>query len=215
MRYVTLVVSPEGEAFHPVGGRLARDPDVRREAIHRLDPMDDGTVVMLTETSGDLERYHEILADSPEVREFAVSGEGEGYCYSRIEMNGMVEYLVGQQRELELVVDMPIEITEDGGQKLTLIGSEEAFQRVEYDPPDGVEMEIERMGKYHPESQRLLDGLTDRQREILRAAVEAGYYDQPRQTTHDELAERVDCSSATLGEHLQRIERSVFGALVE
>lgn len=216
MRYVTLVARPAdgSAAFHPVGERLEADPSVTREAIHRFDSMDDGTIVMVASVSGDLDRYDEILAESPEVLEHAVSGDDSGYAYSRIEANERTEFLVSRERDLELVLDMPIEITEDGGQRLTLIGSEDAFARADYDPPGGVNVEIERMGEYYPESDRLLDALTDRQREILRAAVEAGYYDHPRRATQEDVADRVDCSPGTVGEHLQKIERAVFGSLV-
>jgi len=215
MRYVTFVVKPLDGAFHPVGTRLAADASVTREAIHRFDPMEDGTVAILASISGDLDRYEQILADSPEVLDHAVSGDGQGYAYSRIEMNAFTEYLVSQQGELELVLDMPIEVDDvDGGYRMTFIGSEEAFVRADYDPPDGVEIEIEKMGDYHPEAERLLDALTDRQREILRAAVDEGYYDHPREAIHEDVAERVDCSPGTVGEHLQKVEKTVFGALV-
>lgn len=214
MRYVTLLVRPDDEAFHPVGTRLVTDPAVTREAIHRFDPMDDGTVAMLAAASGDLDRYREILAESPEVLDFAVSGDGEGYAYSRIEMNDFVEYLTAQQRDLELVLDMPIEILDDGAHRMTLIGSAAAFAATEYDPPEGVALEIERTGEYHPEAERLLDGLTDRQRDVLRVAVEAGYYDHPRRATQEDVAARVDCATGTAGEHLQKIEKAIFGALV-
>ena len=217
MRSVTLVVRPADDdraAFHPVGERLAADPDVTREAIHRFDRLEDGTIVVVASASGDLERYREILAESPEVLEYAVSGDGEGYSFSRIEGNERTEFLVSRQRDLDLVLDMPIEITDDGAQRQTLIGTEEAFARVDFDPPDLVDVEIERMGEYYPESDRLLDALTDRQREILRAAVEEGYYDHPRRATQEDVAEHVDCSPGTVGEHLQKIERAVFGSLV-
>ncbi|MFC7140854.1 helix-turn-helix domain-containing protein [Halosimplex aquaticum] len=218
MRYVTLLVSPtEGQGFHPVGERIARDPDVAGEAIHRMDDLGDGTVTMLTEGTGDLDRYREILESSPKVHEFTVAdGEGDrGWGYSRVETNDLVEYMLERDRELELVRDMPIEITDDGDQRVTLVGTEEAFARAaRFDEPEGYDIEIEKTGEYHPESGRLLDALTSRQREVLEAAVAVGYYEAPRQATHEDIAEAVGCSPATVGEHLQKIERAVFGALV-
>lgn len=218
MRYVTLLVSPaEGQGFHPVGEAIARDPDVTPEAIHRLNDLGDGTVTLLTEVSGDVDRFRDILAGSPEVHEFTVADgdEDRGFGYSRVETNDLVEFMLDRGRELELVRDMPIELTAEGAQRVTLVGTEEAFARANrYREPRGYDIEVERTGEYHPESERLLDGLTARQREVLDAAVETGYYETPRQATHAEIAERVDCSPATVGEHLQKIERSVFGALV-
>ncbi|WP_436925365.1 helix-turn-helix domain-containing protein [Halosimplex amylolyticum] len=218
MRYVTLVVAPEeGQGFHPVGERIARDPDVTGEAIHRMDDLGDGTVTLLTEISGDADRYRQILADSPEVHEFTVADgdDDRAWGYSRVETNDLVEYMLERDRELELVRDMPIEITEDGGQRVTLVGTEEAFARAaQFDEPDEYDVEIEKTGDYHPEGGRLLDALTSRQQEVLEAAVAVGYYETPRQATHEDVADVVDCSPATVGEHLQKIERAVFGALV-
>lgn len=218
MRYVTLLVTPtEGQGFHPVSERIVSDPDVRGEAIHRMDDLGDGTVTLLAEVSGDADRYREILADSPEVHEFTVAdGEGDrAWGYSRVETNDLVEYMLERDRELELVRDMPIELTEAGGQRVTLVGTEAAFARAAaFDDPAGYDIEIEKTGEYHPDSDRLVDALTPRQQEVLEAAVAVGYYETPREATHEDVADVVDCSPATVGEHLQKIERAVFGALV-
>jgi len=217
MRYVTLVARPEeGQGFHPVGERLARDPAVTPEAIHRMNDLGDGTVTMLAEAAGDPERYRAILAESPEVHEFTVAdAEGDrAYGYSRIETNDLTEYMLERDRELEFVRDWPIEVLPGGGQRLTLIGTDEAFARAEYDPPAGVDIEIEKTGRYHPEGGRLLDALTGRQREVLVAAVESGYYDTPRRATQEDVADAVDCSPATTGEHLRKVERAVMNSLV-
>mgnify|MGYP000651641455 CR=1 FL=1 len=218
MRYVTLLVSPsDGQGFHPVGERIARDPHVTGEAIHRMNDLGDGTVTLLTELSGDVDRYRAIMTDTPEVREFtvAVDDEDRGWAYSRVETNDLVEYMLARGRELELVRDMPIELTERGGQRVTLIGTEAAFARAaEFDEPPGYEITVEKTGEYHPEGGRLLDALTSRQREVLEAAVAVGYYEAPREATHEDVAEAVGCSPATAGEHLQKVERAVFGALV-
>lgn len=218
MRYVTLLVSPsEGAGFHPVGEAIATDPDVSGVAFHRLDDLGDGTVTLLTEVSGDADRYREILAASPAVHEFTVAdgASDRAYGYSRVETNDLVEYMLERDRELELVRDMPVEITDEGDQKVTLIGTDEAFARATaLDEPEGYDIEILRTGEYHPEGGRLLDVLTARQREVLEAAVETGYYETPREATHEDVADRLDCSPTTVGEHLQKIERAVFGALV-
>lgn len=217
MRYVTLLVSPaEGQGFHPVTERIARDPALSPVAIHRMNDLGDGRVTLLAEVTGDADRYREILDESPEVREFTVAdGEGDtAYGYSRTETNELVEHMLERDREQEFVRDMPIELTQDGAQRVTLIGTAEAFARAGYDPPEGVEIDVQQMGEYTPEGGRLLDGLTPRQQEVLEAAVEVGYYETPRQANHEEIAEEVDCSPATVGEHLQKVERAVFGSLV-
>nr|WP_321576103.1 hypothetical protein [Halosolutus gelatinilyticus] len=76
MRYLTarLIPSEEG-VFHPLGSELREEPSVRREAIHHAEHLDDGTVVLLAEASGNRHRYEEIMAASSHVDDFLVAGE--------------------------------------------------------------------------------------------------------------------------------------------
>jgi predicted DNA binding protein/PAS domain-containing protein len=48
--------------------------------------------------------------------------------------------------------------------------------------------------------------MTDRQREALEAAFRAGYFDWPRESTAEEVAESLDISSPTLHSHLRKAE---------
>ena len=52
--------------------------------------------------------------------------------------------------------------------------------------------------------------LTDRQREIVETAVEAGYYDTPRQCSLTELAERIDIAKSTCSDTLHRAEEAII-----
>ncbi|MFW5935328.1 MAG: helix-turn-helix domain-containing protein [Halolamina sp.] len=69
-------------------------------------------------------------------------------------------------------------------------------------------------------SQRELDRaldrrLTDRQRDILEAAFEAGYYAWPRETSGAALAEELGISQPTLSEHLTTAERKLLSLVFE
>lgn len=59
------------------------------------------------------------------------------------------------------------------------------------------------------------DVVTRRQEEIIRTALERGYYDYPRKTTIRELAKVFGISPSTLGEILQRGERNIIEAFLE
>ncbi|HET7323364.1 MAG TPA: histidine kinase N-terminal 7TM domain-containing protein [Halococcus sp.] len=60
-----------------------------------------------------------------------------------------------------------------------------------------------------------LDGLTDRQREVLEAAYRAGYFRWPRDRTAEEVAASIDISSPTLHKHLRRAEERLLDGLFE
>jgi hypothetical protein len=73
---------------------------------------------------------------------------------------------------------------------------------------------IEEVGSYEPPSQRLFAGLTERQQQVLRTALDRGYYDVPRDVTYEDIARDLDCSASTVGQHLRRIEARVLSAIV-
>lgn len=60
-----------------------------------------------------------------------------------------------------------------------------------------------------------LSELTDRQRLVLETAVHAGYFEWPRASTAEEVADSLDISSATLHQHLRAAERKLFHSLLE
>lgn len=60
-----------------------------------------------------------------------------------------------------------------------------------------------------------LDGLTDRQLESLRTAYYAGYFEWPRETSGEEVAELLGISAPTFSQHLRGAERAVFGSLFD
>jgi len=60
----------------------------------------------------------------------------------------------------------------------------------------------------------LTESLTDRQRDVLEVAVAAGYYDQPRAATGDDLAEQLGVSRQTVNYHLRRAEGTILQTLV-
>ncbi|WP_444542726.1 helix-turn-helix domain-containing protein [Halomicrobium urmianum] len=41
-----------------------------------------------------------------------------------------------------------------------------------------------------------------------------GYYRNPREATHEDVAERVGTTASTVGEHLRKIESRVFSRFV-
>lgn len=63
--------------------------------------------------------------------------------------------------------------------------------------------------------QVLRDHLTDRQREVLQAAYESGYYEWPRKCTGQEVADSLDITSATFSQHIHAAERKLLAVLFE
>jgi predicted DNA binding protein len=60
---------------------------------------------------------------------------------------------------------------------------------------------------------RLVDGLTDRQLAAIQLALDNGYYEQPRQASVSELADRTAVARSTFEEHLRKGENKLVGNL--
>lgn len=57
--------------------------------------------------------------------------------------------------------------------------------------------------------------LTDRQREALEVAYRAGYFDWPRESTAEEIADSLDIAAPTLHAHLRKAEGTLLSELFE
>lgn len=49
---------------------------------------------------------------------------------------------------------------------------------------------------------------------MLAAAIQNGYYEDPRRTSQQDLAETLGIAPGTMNQHLRRIEATVFSAFV-
>lgn len=94
----------------------------------------------------------------------------------------------------------------------SLLGDLDAFGQVE----------IERISDVGPGGLRaavpladLTSELTERQIEILRAAIDGGYYEQPRGTDLEELSDRFGIAPSTLREHLRKAEHRLLSRFAD
>lgn len=214
MRYVRTVIIPREGGLHPVDETLAAEPNITRELLHNISLLDDGTAITLFQLSGDIERIREIAAESPEILEYQISeGEDHVTVYAHFVPNDTVVALLSLFREYELILDMPLEYTADGGLRAHIVGEEDVIREVIPKVPDGLGLNLEQISDYVPEEERLFSMLTPRQQETLQAALEVGYYRVPREATHQDIADYLDRSDGTVGEHLRKIEAKVMAAI--
>lgn len=211
MRYLTGVIRPV-EKLHPVEATMAETPEITPVALHQTKVLDDGTCVTLLEVSGDLDAFDRVLAHHDVVIEHTIAGDRDGFVYLLSDPHDLTRYLMRLQDESEVIVRMPLEYTGDGGLRGTVLGTDEAFQRTVDALPDALEFEVESMGDYHREAGTVFSTLTDRQREILGTAIGKGYYEVPRRASQADIADELGVATATVSEHLRRIEANVFSA---
>lgn len=216
MRHARVLIDPVGGDVHPTATVIADDLTVTRVALHHIRRLRDGSAVVLYHLRGDPERVREVLAEGEDIMRWAVAEREDGiYSYVQFmpEAGSTADELLRLTQELEVVIRTPFECVDGGGYRVTLVGDEASLQRAADHAPDGIHLELEELGRFTPMHDRLTSLLTDRQREILEMAVEAGYYEEPRQVTYDDLAERLGRSPATVGEHLRKIEGKILREL--
>ena len=217
MRYLTVVVKPEGDgAFHPLGGQLTDESAIERRAIHHVELLADDTVLLLAEASGSQERYRQIMETSPHVRNYLTAGEDRWMAVSHFEPTEEVRRALTLQRESLLVVDTPIRFTDDDDLTVTYIGTDETFQTLSgyVEELDSMTVEVLEMGEYEADDSTFGRLLTTRQEEVLEAAVELGYYNDPRRASLEAVGEAVGIAPGTAGEHLRKVEQRVFREIV-
>jgi predicted DNA binding protein len=214
MRYVKVFMSPEDGDLHPAAENLADNPKVTRQAIQHLNLLNDGTAVTLSRLRGDRAELERILSETEDIIRWDVSEAGDDLqAYIHFVPNATTLALMELTREHELVLDTPIEYNSDGSIRVSVIGQDDVVQKAIDHVPDNVRLELEQLSDYDPELRELSSLLTERQREILDAAVEVGYYQVPREATHEDIAALVGISTTTVGEHLRKIEARLLSEI--
>ena len=84
----------------------------------------------------------------------------------------------------------------------------------EYAREQGFTFEIQTISDFHPEASGRSGGLTSEQRRTLAVAYKAGYFDEPRGTSLESLAEELDLSSTAVGGRIRRGIRGLVEATV-
>jgi len=214
MRYVKVSLIPIAGTIDPVAEEIEAHPSLTRESILHISRLNDGTAVLLTQIRGEEEALAAILEGSEEIIMYNVSSLRDGLqAYVHTEPTETGAALLELEQAHEFVLDMPIEYGPEGGLKVAVIGEEETVRRAIDDIPENIRVELEQLSDYDPELRELSSLLTGRQQEILDTATGLGYYQVPRQATHEDIADELDLSTTTVGEHLRKIEARMLSEI--
>lgn len=109
-----------------------------------------------------------------------------------------------------VILDTPIELQTGYLARFRITAPDEVIDVV-YDhlkTEDGVR--LEKIGYCRPAQNDPLQILTERQVEILQAAVKGGYYDIPRKMSTEDLGSMFNISSQVASEHIRKIEAKII-----
>lgn len=214
MRYLELRLSSGAEQIHPLFPTMAESDAVERSWMLDWNVTREETTMALFRIRGDRERVAAALDAADVVREFEVSPAGEGEFHVSIysETVPVERRLWRAFNQRRSVLLPPLEYL-DGEVLCRIVGSRDEIRATIEDVPDGVDVEVRRIGRFEGHEWGVRDRLTDRQVEAVEAAREVGYYEVPRDATAEDVARVLGCGPSTASELLRRAEAEMVEAL--
>lgn len=216
MKRVELTVRPEGLDL-PLTFERTTDGDEQFARVQVVNwNVDPPTAAFLLRVRGDVGRFEAVLAEDPAIDEFETLPVAEGDCYCFVAGPGTPDArgLWEQFKRGSLLTIPPAEWNPDGSYTFTVVGRDADIQAAVETAPAAACVEIEAVGGDRVAADRVVDDLSDRQREAVRTAVELGYYDRPRRATTADVADELGCATSTAAEHIRKAESTVMRRLL-
>jgi predicted DNA binding protein len=167
---------------------------------------------------GDPTSFAEQAANTAGIDSVELSDTKQGRTYVLVVMRPletpMFAAIHRASTQAGLIVRKPI-VYRDGTMSARVVGDAGALQRALEAAPDGVEVQIDTISQFYGHTDDPVVGLSDRQREAVAAALELGYYNQPRGATHEDVAAELDCAPQTASDHLQKAEANIICAVMD
>ena len=149
------------------------------------------------------------MDEHPQITELTLAQWSDNEATAHFETTAPL--LLFSSRESGMPIELPIEIR-DGEATIEVTGSRERLSELaDQLSLFGLQYQIEHVRERLHDSQLI----SERQREIVVAAVEQGYYDTPRLCSLTELADHLDIAKSTCSETLHRAEESIVKQFVE
>ena len=209
MRFLRLTLAPD---------LVLMGDTVKRIEVLNNQYLTDGTVIELSriESENKIEGVFEANPATIAYEILDVEGDQQ-YVYHHLQPDesDFSHQLISLLDEHRLMIVYPIRFDSETGATLTLMGTTEMVQEAYGRLPTEIQrcITIEQVTETMPSLGGIRSLLTERQREVLDAAIDLGYYSVPRQVTSTEVAEAVGCATSTASEHLRKIEGRVLSGL--
>ncbi len=180
---------------------------------HGRRPLFIGTV-----TGGSEQAIERAFTDAHDIEEWTRIGTaGDTRRYQAVPALSFEEQLGGQINDLDglealATADAIIEritVTADGWEQLGWFADRAAFTEFASFWQRNADFGLERLTR-DAEPKSPGNGLTDRQLEALRTAYEMGYFEIPRRTSLDAVAQELDISASSLSERLRRAQTQLI-----
>ena len=182
---------------------IRRCPDVSIEVVsHTTTDPETGLFFFLVE--GADERFEEALERDQTIDSWVLVDDLESVRLYRLRHTEQTKLISPKTAALGGLM-LKAESTDRGwAVRLHLPDREALADLWEYCDREGISFELYRMFRQDEWTNGFAPELTDHQRDALVAAYEAGYFEEPRETSLEELAERLGISPAAVGGRIRR-----------
>lgn len=209
MRYLRVSLEFSPETRHPMHDFLVTHPEMDREELWTWRFVGERPA-LLFRVVGPSGPYRDRIRDVETVADFTLTPADEDSTWAFVHAEPTSEewdWILAFARESVVVVP-PVVYTDAGSAVFEVLGDPDDLRALLVALPDGVDTTVERVGGFDP---RRSPGaaLTERQREVVAAAVDLGYYDVPREATLAEVADELDIAGSTVSTHLRKAEAAV------
>lgn len=214
---VSYVITPE-RGYFDRAEPILWDFEVRLETIRSIEFVSDGSIVIVYEVDGALDALRQCLDEaSGKVIDYVVARDCDPLVVQiRFHPDETLERLLSVHRSFGVSVEFPIQYVRQDPSSVEIVevGPQDELHGRIRETRNWASVHVQHVHPYDPTTRRRFAELTERQQEVLCTAVRTGYYQVPRETTHEDLAEELDCCASTVGQHLRRIEAQLVASIL-
>ncbi|MFB9805131.1 helix-turn-helix domain-containing protein [Haladaptatus pallidirubidus] len=216
MKYVRLTLRHPPELRNPMRSFIMEHDAMERAELLNWNLSHADRDYVLFRIVGDTEAYEDAIEGEPLILAYELTPLSDASFYAYIEhakRDVDDEFRTAFEGTSILVVP-PITYTSDGAMRMELVGKAKDMNVVLEGLDSDIDMAVEQIGEYDTPQTRLWSELTERQQEAPGIAVEVGYYDVPRESGVEAVAEELDCAASTASTHLRNAESKIVRELV-
>jgi predicted DNA binding protein len=218
VKHVRVTASVDPEEASAFFNLLADTPAIEEARVLEVNTTLDGVDNYLFAIDGDPTPFAERAPEIPGVDSVHLSESRRGRTYALAVVHSldvpMHEEILRASSRLDLIVRTPI-CYRDGQMYGSGVGDPEQIQRALEELPAELDVRIDEISEFRGVFDDPARALSDRQFEAVSVAIEMGYYEQPRQVTHEDIATALDCSPSTVSGHLQKAESKLIRAVMD
>lgn len=216
MKHLRLRLTPDEATIHPLFSVVTGRDAIGGAQMVDWNVSDPDQPRLLFAIVGNRDSISPEVASMEMVADFEITPVSEGQFYLHVwpEPTPVSRRLLEMYQREDLMLVHPIEYTDDSAY-VSILGDPEVLQRALDQFSSGLGVSVERVGGLHTSPETVVAQLSPRQREAVEVGFELGYYQHPREATHEDIADQMDCAPHTVTAHLQKAEAKILAALLE